>query len=165
MAKRVSKKRAASMAGQWPVADAVPFVIDLLRRVSYWENSSVMTEDARRQARSEIIAILERWEQTEDIEELRQFLGLKQKKRRTQLQVNTEYAISFAYSEQVERGTRDPIGTVAEEFHTEPRTVQRAFASWGHLTSKIVKSARENRQCVSIDYEALKPPKRNDKKS
>lgn len=156
--KPISKTKSPKVAKRWPVADPAPAVIDLLRRVSHIDDRSVMPDAARQTLREEAIEILRAWDENEDIEQLRERLGLKPKRgrRRTQRTVNQEFAIAYAYAEHQARRTHDARGTVAEEFSVDVRTVDRAFESWGHVVLPVIRIAREHFPGSQLDYSNLK---------
>lgn len=155
-ARQKSKQRARSEAGRWPVASPVPFVIDLLRRVSFFHDAAVMPGAARNALIGEAREIVAAWDARESLPELRTLLGVKQHARRKQSTVNREEDLAFAAAEHKARGTLDPIGTVADEAGVSERTVQRAVENWPHV-EKVVRIARTYFGAeMEIDYSAFK---------
>jgi hypothetical protein len=134
-----SKKRELSEAGRWPVADPEPKAIDLLRRMHHWDNRAVMNDAARDQLRTEIATILSAWSEHEDVNELRELLGVKRSKnRRTQKTVNRELEIALAFVARRNSGIADPIGAVEHDLKVDVRKIERALEGWEHLAIKIL---------------------------
>ena len=152
--KKRSKLRAAAEAGNWPVADPVPSVIHLLQRFAEF---AAMTDVERTALVGDVRSILAAWNDHEDVNELRQMLGVTMaaNRRRTQRQVNREYAIAFAFAEHHARGTSDPLATVMKEFACEKRTVERALEGWEQMATEKVRLMREGFERCEIDYSGL----------
>ena len=122
-------KRAATKAKQSPVADPKPRVIDLFRRML---NRS-LNDEGRARLRREITEILAAWKAREDLDELRELLGVKGKSsHRAQRSVNREFGMAIACDLEG-RATKD----VARDFHVEPRTVERARQTWRPVVAPI----------------------------
>lgn len=138
------RERQQSLAGNWPVAGPVPAIIDLLNRLLNWDHPNVMTAAERAAAHEEILQILAAWKAREDLNELRQLLGVApvRGRRRTQHTVNREERIAYSAYMLKAEGDEDAIEKVATAASVDPKTVRRAMDRWAN-TESLVKMVRK----------------------
>jgi hypothetical protein len=123
------------------LSDAEPTVIQLLRQVKRWGSSSGAERD---KVLTSVNMVLAMWDAHQDVEELRAALGLKpgRTKKRKRNTVDREFEMAFALAVHRARGTEDAAASVADEFSTDSRTVERAFQEWGALRLRELDKVR-----------------------
>jgi hypothetical protein len=158
--KPTKSRRAETAAGRWPVADPEPGVIGIFRTVlNLLSPAPTVTDLERAKMLERVKDIVARWESSEDVDELRNLLGLRgaRGRRRTQLAVNREFAMAYAYAEHRRRATPDALDVVALEFAASTREVQRAAENWSPVIRELFAGVAEFVEGGLIDYALLKP--------
>ena len=142
----------------WRVADPEPTIMVLLRRMLTLCDHFASRDADRLALIRDIQKIITQWNRHEDINELRDMLGIKEKHggRRRQRTVDWEFAIAVAYAEHLARDTKAPREHVAKEFSCSVRDVDRAMQNWRHLAERIVRTAREWVPDAVMEYSVLK---------
>lgn len=106
-----------------------PEIINILHGVYCYE---LLTEELKEELLETIDHILMSWEENENIDQLRDLLGVKLKpgRRRTARDFQKGHDMAYAYAKAKAKGMDDAAAKVADDFSTSKRSVERAYADW-----------------------------------